>query len=686
MPSTRSVLWFLPFAASFNLVTHARADTPLVPLAYEPLPLGSISPNGWLKTELETSAAGLGGHLYDFYRFVKSSSWIGGDQEYSDLNEALPYWVNALVPLAYTLQDDRLKEQVHTIVDEVLDRTQPDGWIGPETLESGERMIWARTLLFLGLTNLADANSTYEKPIVDALLRFNSLMNSMLKNNGTGMIWHPGDKPTEDDFLWFRSRSEDMMVSVQWLIDYHAGNNTEMLKENLDMLHEYGYKWEGWYTEQSYIKEDLYDLPESVTDDQWAFLHGVTIAEGLKYAAAVRRFTFNESLVTTAMNGVNWTFEYHGAPSGTILADERIDGLNPYYGSELCTHVETIYSLAYNYFAIGDPYYADRAELAAFNALPAALMGDWWSHQYMTEPNQPFSKNLSTTPFYDVNTQGQTFGVEPDYPCCTVNHPQGYPKFALYSYVKKGTTGLVHALLSPATVTTQINGKQVSVNCETDYPFNNTLSYTIDSDTDFEFYLRVPSWSTGVTTQGLKDTPATDPSTGLMKFDIPSGTTKFTYSIGTEIQVTPRANDTVSIYRGSLLYALYIKPDISSGPPKFYNNQTDYPEGTYPSQAQDHVLLNTTEWNVAIDPTTLAYDAGSGPLPEPTFQDGALPMYMTAQGCLIDWPLFLGAVPGSPIPKDDRKCLGDAFEVTLRPYGSAKLHMSEIPTIDLSGK
>ncbi|KAJ5937614.1 hypothetical protein N7454_003956 [Penicillium verhagenii] len=380
---------------------------------------------------------------------------------------------------------------------------------------------------------------------------------------------------------------------------------------------------------------------------------------------------------------VDWTFEYHGAPSGTILADERIDGLNPYYGSELCTHVETMYSLAYNFFAIGDPDYADRAELTAYNALPAAMMGDWWSHQYMTEPNQPFSKNLSATPFYDDNSQANTFALEPNYPCCTVNHPQGYPKFVLNSYVKKGSTGLVHALLSPGTVQTAIGGKQVSVACETEYPFGNTLSYTINAATSFDFYLRVPNWSTGASIQGL-DTPSTDPSTGLMHFSIPPGTTKFTYTLGMEMQITPRANDTVSVYRGPLLYALYIKPDITSGPPKFYDNESEYPAGTYPPQAQDHVLLNSTEWNVAIDPNTLEYQAGSGPLPEPAFQDGALPIYMTAMGCLIDWPMFLGAVPGSPIPKVDRVCLGDHFNVTLRPYGSAKLHMSEIPTIDLS--
>jgi hypothetical protein len=66
------------------------------------------------------------------------------------------------------LQDERLKIQVYSVVDTILDRIQPDGWIGPETLDEGERMIWARTLLFLSLTNLAAANSTYQVPVVNA--------------------------------------------------------------------------------------------------------------------------------------------------------------------------------------------------------------------------------------------------------------------------------------------------------------------------------------------------------------------------------------------------------------------------------------------------------------------------------------------------------------------------------------
>ncbi|KAJ9197365.1 CAZyme family GH127 [Paecilomyces variotii] len=664
----RGLLLLSASTATFA-TTNEQTEAVLVPFALDPLPLGSVTPNGWLRTELETSAAGLGGHLFDFWSFVANSSWIGGDSEYSDLNEALPYWVNAMVPLSYTLQDERLKSNVHYVVDTILDRIQSDGWIGPETLAGGERMIWARTLLFLGWTNLVEANATYEKPIIDAMHHFNRLMNTMLKNNGTGMIWHEGDKLSPSDYVWFISRTEDMMVSLQWLIDHYPGNQTDVSKENIDLIHHFGSKWEAWYTNGTYVTQDLYDVPASVTTDQWQFLHGVT----------------------TAKDGVDWTFEYHGAASGTILADERLDGVNPYYGSELCTDVETIYSLSYNYFAIGDNDYADRAERAAFNALPAAVSGDWWSHQYMTQPNQPYSKNLSSTPFWDVNTQGQTFGLEPNYPCCTVNHPQGYPKFTMYSWLKKGDTGLVHALLSPSHVETQVAGGNVTVDCHTDYPFRNELTYTITTEKTFDFYVRVPGWATGSTISSSdkgQQAGELDPKSGLRGIEVSSGTTTIEYNISeiaSKFRTEPRANDTIAVYQGPLLYAIHIPPVVSSGPPKLYNNQQPFAPGTYPPQAHDYQMLNSTEWNVAIDPSTITYyDGGENTaLPQPTWDDGQLPMYMIAKACLIDWPLFRGSVPGWPIRKEDRKCLGDAFNATLRPYGSAKLHMAEIPTIDL---
>lgn len=63
----------------------------------------------------------------------------------------------------------------------------------------------------------------------------------------------------------------------------------------------------------------------------------------MKAGAVVRRFTHNDTLLESTRQGVNWSFEYHGAASGVILGDERIDGLSPMTGyvqiEELDRHV-----------------------------------------------------------------------------------------------------------------------------------------------------------------------------------------------------------------------------------------------------------------------------------------------------------------------------------------------------------
>lgn len=122
----------------------------LAPFKFEHYPLGSIRPEGWLRDQIQLSADGLGGHLFDFYRYVARSTWLGGDEEYSELNEAAPYWFNYIVPLAWTLDDERLKGQARHFLDYVLDNQADDGWLGPETTRQ-TRGIWARSLLAFGL-------------------------------------------------------------------------------------------------------------------------------------------------------------------------------------------------------------------------------------------------------------------------------------------------------------------------------------------------------------------------------------------------------------------------------------------------------------------------------------------------------------------------------------------------------
>ena len=363
--------------------------------------------------------------------------------------------------------------------------------------------------------------------------------------------------------------------------------------------------------------------------------------------------------------------------------------------SELCTAVETMYSLSYLYQALGTPIYADYAERTAFNALPAMLTPDWWAHQYMAQPNQPYSQTLSTSPFSTSNTYAQSFGLEPQYPCCLVNHPQGLPKFLMNTYALTGTNGIAHALLSPATVNTKLSGSggSVNINCESNYPFGSTLNYQIQSDGAFDFYVRVPSWSesnSSIAINSAAPSPLSpDSATGLHHLSLPAGTSTVTYTLTSTIRTEPRANDTIAIFNGALLYALDVANTNSSRAPLSSDGTAPNPNPEpIPSQSRDWIFTNASAWNYAIDPSTLTY-AQSAPddstLPSPIFAPGAAPGTITAKACQIDWPLWLGSVPGAPPTGSARTCTTPVETVTLIPYGGAKTRMGELPTIDLSG-
>jgi len=96
-----------------------KSRAPLTASTFYFLPQGSIRPAGWLKRQLRIQADGLSGHLDETWADVgPSSGWLGGKGEWWERG---PYFLDGLVPLAWLLDDARLKAKAQRYIDWTLD-------------------------------------------------------------------------------------------------------------------------------------------------------------------------------------------------------------------------------------------------------------------------------------------------------------------------------------------------------------------------------------------------------------------------------------------------------------------------------------------------------------------------------------------------------------------------------------
>ncbi|KAI1264177.1 hypothetical protein F5Y18DRAFT_86645 [Xylariaceae sp. FL1019] len=660
----------------------------LIQPVFRPLDLGSIRPLGWLEDQLKLEAAGLSGNLFHFYRFVHDSKYIGGSTEYSSLDEASPYWFNGLVPLAFGLGDEQIISQVRYYLDYVLDHQQEDGWLGFETTPQ-TRGLWARCLLLLGLIQYAEADPTQTERIVDAMHRYLVLVHSMLKDNYQGLIFHDGD--TFDTSGWGVGRAHEYHISLQWLLERYPRNNSAIILETMDLMIEgsveWGADWREFWTEDAYPRV-YYDNPDY--NLSWVFLHGVNMAQGLRYPLAIYRNTGDPALKKQTRQAVD-LLAYHRSLAGTIIADEYITDLNPSRGAELCISAEVMFSSAFIYNYLGDNDIADWAEQTAFNAFPASVAADWWSHQYIQQENQPWARNLSTDElWYDVSSYGNVFGLEPNYPCCTVNHPQAYPKFLANSFATTEDGGLAHVLLSPASAAVRLGHDKknvVLVSANTTYPFGHTIQYSFSASEPFTFYARIPTWAHA--DSAINGNKRVSPNErGLQKIQVPAGESTASIQLTTAPRVVLRANGTAAVYYGALLYALAIdyNSDISASvdyrTEEILASNTTDPYG----RTRDYTLTpkRNAKWNIAIDPEQIKVvqvHSSKKPLQNPIWELGAPPVELRVAATEIDWPVVRDtpADPGT----FDVTAKGEPVVARFVPFGSAKLHMALLPKLDL---
>ena len=265
----------------------------------------------------------------------------------------------------------------------------------------------------------------------------------------------------------------------------------------------------------------------------------------------------------------------------------------------------------------------------------------------------------------------ETFGLEPNYGCCTANFNQGWPKLAHNMiFTESSPPGVVVGIWAPQIAVTS---KTSSVTVETEYPFGDDATVTVANTgiTDLAVKLRIPSWSTAATVNGAAAANGT-----LWAGTAPASmTTTFKLEFNPEVRLQRWDGGAVSVHRGALMYSLPISANFTTYGHHFGDDGNDYE------------LSATAEWRFALDEGSLVFRRNA-PL------GGAAPWNHTGWPVVIDatvrevpsWGMTLNSAsepPASPACTAAGSSCGGPVKVTLVPHGGTDLRVGELPVSGL---
>ena len=623
---------------------------PLAPNAFYTLPLGSVKPTGWLQRQLAIQAAGLSGHLDETWADVgPNSGWLGGTGESWERG---PYFVDGLLPLAYLLDDDLLKAKAQTYIEWTLTHQAPSGMIGPASNDDW----WPRMVMLKVLAQYQEA--TGDQRVIPLLSRYFAYQLNTLPS-----------RPLRD---WGKFRWQDNALVVLWL--YNRTGDPKLL-ELARLLHAQGFDWQANFADFKFtgpITPEVIKLSEhNGLGDAALASHGVNNGEALKAAPVWSLISGEDSDRRGITRMLSMLDTYHGLPNGMFSCDEHFAGRNPSQGSELCTVVETMFSLEQSLAILGDASLGDRLEMIAFNALPGAFTDDMWAHQYNQEPNQ-VEVSLHRKPWTTDGPESNIYGLEPNFGCCTANFHQGWPKFAASLWMASHDDGLVAAAYSPCDVHTTLGGTAVHIAEQTDYPFKGVVRMTINpaSSLRFPLRLRIPAWADGATIHVNGQPMPSAATDGFAKLE---RTWRAGDMVELQLPLLPRVStgflNSVSIRRGPLVFA--------------YPIGEDWVKLRTQGMTSDWQVFPASQWNyaLAVDEATAqtvsVAEQAVGDLPF-ALEKTPVKLQVTARK-VPAWRAVDGVadtVPQSPLESaeiDER--------ITLVPYGAAKLRITAFPRL-----
>ena len=659
--------------ANKNMNTNYKSNPdPLLKNAYIKLPLGAVKPSGWLKSQLEVQAAGLTGNLDDFWPDLVNSSWRGGDGE---AWERGPYYLDGLVPLAYILDDERLKNKVKTWIEPILASSRDTGWYGP--VRNKDR--WPLSVANKALMQYYEA--TGDKRALDVLTKYFRYLHD--------------SKPDWPDKDWRGVRAMENAVTGYWLYRQSA---EPWILETIKSIQNNSSDWTTYYEKFPWDSAASADKkiplnwgPAGLT------AHVVNNAMAVKYPGLWYQQSRDERFKKAVFSGIDKYDRNHGQAGGRFSGDEHLSGNSPDRGTELCSVVEYMFSLEELYAIFGDIRLADRLELLTYNCLPGTTTPDMWSHQYDQQSNQVLVSGVNRS--WSTNGDySNIYGLMPNFACCLANMHQGWPKFVESMWMATNDNGLALVSYGPSVVKAKVDdGKEITITEETNYPFSGSVKLTITTGKSVRFPidLRVPGWVDSAEIRYKSKILKVKGGSNYKIIEKWKNGDQIAIELPMEIRIEKRYNNSVSVVRGPLYYSLRIDKE-------FKNVKINYDNFGYKGSA-DWEIIPKSAWNFGIIIDKIEIKKGfkltENPIGKYPFSDkgdmiwsaesgkyfaSALdaPIVITARGIKIpEWTMKNNSAdipPLSPVKPE-----GDPEIITLVPYGCARLRITEFPVMDI---
>ena len=623
--------------SNLNYIFNSK---PLIDNTFAQLPIGSVQASGWLKDQLVLQKNGLTAIVEEVSKDTCSESgWLGGQ---GDNWERSTYYTRGLVSLAYVLKDEELIKKAQKWIDWSLNNQREDGDFGPATT----RDWWPKMPMLMAIRDYYEV--TEDSRVIPFLLKFFKFELSTIEENRFQYWAKRRGADNADSVLWLYNRTKEA-----WLLD--------LAKLIMDQTNE----WSEHFVDGKYDK------------------HVVNLSQGIKAPPVFYQLTHSEIDKNGFENGYKTLMKNHGRIDELPQADEIIRDINHTHGTELCGVVERILSAGIAVGILGDSFIGDHIEKVAFNALPACLTSDLKNHQYFTLQN---AATVSNGYHGFVNDHGDTtaYGAPGGFECCFNNLHMGWPKFVQNMWMATNEGGLVAIAYGPSEVTAKVaEGVDISIKQETDYPFNGKIKMLVKlSETAvFALKFRIPAWCNKAEIRvNNKEIFRPEAAQFLDIFRQWQDGDIIEIDFPMEVRVSNWQNNSLGIERGPVIFSTKIEEAWS----ECRDNDIREIKLTMHEDYPIREAFAKSPWNYGLivdrnNPES-SFEVSVKEIKTQLFGAENAPIEIKAKGKRIpQWKIdgnLAGPLPLSPVHSDEKE-----EEITLIPYGCAKLRMSLIPEI-----